>query len=64
MIVGIPPYYNNNRNILFLNIKSGPLKIPKTVSKDCSDLIVKLLNRVPSKRLGAGIRDADEIKEH
>ena len=28
LLVGIPPYYNNNRKILFENIKNGPLRIP------------------------------------
>jgi len=64
MIVGLPPYYNNNRNILFQNIRSGPLRIPQTMSKEAKDLILNLLNRNQKKRLGAGPRDAAEIMEH
>jgi len=34
------------------------------MSADALDLIVKLLNRDPRKRLGAGPGDAEEIKAH
>jgi len=64
MLVGIPPYYNNNRKILFENIREGPLRIPHTMSKVARDLILNLLNRNPKKRMGASARDADELKEH
>ena len=64
MLVGIPPYYNNNRKILFENIREGPLRIPHTMSKIARDLILNLLNRNPKKRMGASSRDADELKEH
>lgn len=39
LIVGIPPYYNQNRDQLFENIKKGPLRIPKAMSEDAKDLI-------------------------
>jgi len=64
LIVGIPPYYHNNRNQLFENIKYGPLRIPMSMSNDARDLILNLLNRNPRKRLGAGESDAEQIKEH
>lgn len=53
LIVGIPPYYNSKKEVLFDNIKRGPLKIPKTMSSEAKDLIKKLLCRDPRKRLGA-----------
>ena len=34
------------------------------MSENARDLILKLLNRNPQKRLGAGVRDSEEIKEH
>ena len=52
------------RQKLFENIKRGPLQVPSDMSKEALDLIVKLLNRDPKKRLGAGPGDAEEIKEH
>lgn len=64
MLVGIPPYYNNNRKILFENIQSGPLRIPHTMSLDARDLILNLLNRNPKKRLGASEADSEDLKKH
>lgn len=52
------------RDKLFENIKRGPLQVPSDMSTDALDLIVKLLNRDPKQRLGAGPGDSDEIKQH
>lgn len=38
--------------------------IPSELSKESKSLIIGLLNKNPNKRLGAGLRDAEEIKEH
>lgn len=64
MVVGIPPYFSSNKDQMFKNIKSGPLRMPERLSKDAKDLIIKLLNKNPSKRLGAGKKDAEELKTH
>ena len=40
------------------------LRIPASLSEEAKNLIVSLLNRNPSKRLGAGAEGADEIKRH
>jgi serine/threonine protein kinase len=64
MLVGIPPYFSSNKDQMFKNIKSGPLRMPERLSKDTKDFIIKLLNKNPAKRLGAGKKDADELKEH
>jgi ribosomal protein S6 kinase beta len=40
------------------------LKIPASLSEQCKTLIVSLLNRNPSKRLGAGPTGSEEIKHH
>ena len=40
------------------------MKIPASLSEECKNLIVSLLNRNPSKRLGAGPEGAEEIKRH
>ena len=34
MLVGIPPYYNDNMKILYQNIEKGKLKIPKYLSTE------------------------------
>ena len=64
MMVGIPPYYSNNKEQLYANIQNGPLKLPNFLSENARALLIALLNRNPYKRLGAGKRGSDEIKEH
>jgi len=34
MLVGIPPYYNDNLNILYNNIEKGRLKLPSYLSSE------------------------------
>lgn len=50
MLVGIPPYYNDNIKILYQNIEKGKLKIPKYLSAEAKKCLLKMLNRNPSKR--------------
>jgi serine/threonine protein kinase len=64
MLVGIPPYYCSNKEQLFKNIKTAPLKVPLALSEPAKTLLVGLLTRNPTKRLGAGQDDASEIKRH
>lgn len=49
---------------MFKNIKSGPLKMPDWLSTEVKDLLTQLLKRDPTKWLGAGKTDAEEIKSH
>ncbi|CAK61788.1 unnamed protein product (macronuclear) [Paramecium tetraurelia] len=63
LLVGIPPYYANEREQLFDNIRKGPLKIPRSLSNEAKQFIVALLNRDPNKRLGANL-DGEEVREH
>lgn len=62
ILVGHPPYYSANKDEMFRNIQSGPLKIPANMSNEARDLILNLMNRNPKKRLGAGEEDVEEIK--
>ena len=64
MLVGIPPYFTNNRDQLFHNIQRGPLLIPSCLSTEAKALLIGLLSKNPLRRLGAGPRDAEEIKDH
>lgn len=59
MIVGVSPYYTSKKQDLFNNILYGKLKLPRTISANARDFIMKLLNRSSSKRLGALIYDKD-----
>lgn len=69
MLHGSPPYFSQNREQLFQNIRKAKLMIDKDLSEKVQDLLKKvtfkqLLIRNPAKRLGSGRRDAYEIKEH
>ena len=64
MLVGMTPYFNTRKEDIFYNIEHGELKIPNFVSKEAGELLRRLLERNPSKRLGGMGRDALEIKEH
>ena len=43
LLVGLPPFFNNDRNILFQNIKMGILRYPSwEISAEAKDLIEKV----------------------
>ena len=64
MLTGLPPFYTTKRDELFENIKSGKLKYPTRLSLSAVDLLDKLFNKDPEKRLGSGKDGAEEIKKH
>ena len=64
MLVGVPPYFSGNKDELFNNIMNGPLKLPRSISNNAKTLMVSLLNRNPTRRLGAGPEGALEIMRH
>lgn len=39
MIMGVTPYYSNNKETLFNNILYGNLKFPRSVSPELKDLL-------------------------
>ena len=39
LLVGIPPFYANNRDELFYNIENAPLKIPSHISSEGRNLL-------------------------
>ncbi|CAD8075220.1 unnamed protein product [Paramecium sonneborni] len=63
LLVGAPPYYDSEKEILKENIKRAPLKLPKYLSQEAKDIIIQLLIRDPKRRLGSQ-EDAKEIKNH
>ncbi|CAD8149198.1 unnamed protein product [Paramecium octaurelia] len=63
LLVGAPPYYDSEKEVLKENIRKAPLRIPKFLSQEAKDIIIKLLIRDPKKRLGCK-EDAKEIKNH
>jgi len=64
MLVGQPPFYNEDVQQLYREILTAPLRFPDgdVVPSPARDLITSLLNRVPEQRLGAN--GAAEIRSH
>jgi serum/glucocorticoid-regulated kinase 2 len=50
MLVGIPPFYNDNMDVLYKNINKGKLKLPQYLSNEARKLLTKILNKEPKKR--------------
>jgi len=63
LTVGIPPFYSQNVNEMYNKIQHGVLRFPPFLSEACKNLIVALLNRDPTKRLGSK-NDIDDVKAH
>jgi serine/threonine protein kinase len=63
MLVGIPPYFSNNKDQIFKNIEKAELFIPNFVSNKAQKFLRDLLQKDPENRLGSK-RDVEEIKEH
>lgn len=64
MLSGTPPFYAENRKELFQRIAYAKLKAPNFFSSNVNDLLDKLLQKDPTKRLGYGPDDAEAIKKH
>lgn len=63
LTVGIPPFYSNNVNDMYTKIQHGVLRFPQYLSQPCKSLIIGLLNRDPTRRLGSQ-NDVEDIKSH
>lgn len=62
MLAGLPPYYDENHEIMYKKILSEPLRFPSDMGSDARDILRGLLTRDPSQRLG--VNGAEEIKRH
>lgn len=63
MIVGIPPFYDDSQEVLLNNIVHKKLVLPDFFSKSIRDLLGKLLEKKPERRIGS-FKGALEIKNH
>ena len=63
-LVGVPPFWSQNQEIMNENIMNGAIKLPRFLSANASDLILRLRKRNPMERIGAGPEGAAEIKAH
>ena len=50
--------------MFFRRITNNEPPIPSSFSRDAKDLVLKLLCKNPSKRIGSGPTGANEIKRH
>ena len=71
MVVGVPPFYTQNRHELYESIKTKEINFleseelnQRKAPDDLKDLISKLLVKDPNLRLGGGNGDSEEIKAH
>ncbi|EEQ29396.1 Serine/threonine-protein kinase [Microsporum canis] len=64
MLTGLPPFYDEDTNEMYRKILHDPLTFPnqEVVPAAARDLLSRLLDRDPHRRLGAG--GAGEIKGH
>jgi len=60
MLTGLPPFYSQDVQEMYHKILHAQLTIPPEVSADAGDLLKKLLEREPEKRL----TDPKKIKSH
>ncbi|CCW61710.1 unnamed protein product [Phytomonas sp. EM1] len=63
MLYGLPPFYNENENIMHENILTQELSFDCfniSISPEAEDLLTRLLDRDPAKRL----QDLEEFKRH
>ena len=64
MASGLPPFYDTNLNIMYKRILQDPLKFKDHMGAEIRDLLSKLLDRNPERRLGSSVRDCEDIKIH
>lgn len=62
MLTGLPPFYNQNLHVMYERIIRAKLTFPDYLSEDAKDLLSKMLERDPKKRIGS--KNAEEIKKH
>jgi serum/glucocorticoid-regulated kinase 2 len=62
MLAGLPPFYDENVQLMYQKILYQPLEFPEEMSSTARSIITGLLVRDPAKRLGHG--SVEEIKQH
>jgi len=63
MLTGKLPFWNRSKEQIIKNVSVAVLKLPTNLSKKAKSLLYMLLNRNPTKRLGAN-EGVEEIKRH
>ena len=63
LISGAPPFFNQDENLMYKNISENKLMFPEFFSEDLKDLLKKMLNKNPKKRIGIE-NDKSDLKNH
>ncbi|KAM6965128.1 serine/threonine-protein kinase N2-like isoform 2-T2 [Aplochiton taeniatus] len=63
MLVGESPFPGDDEEEVFDSIVNDDVHYPASLPPDAASLIQKLLKKNPEKRLGAGEKDATEVKQ-
>jgi len=64
MLLGQSPFRGDDEEEIFEAILEDDILYPINMSRDSVSLLQKLLTKDPSKRLGSGPNDAEDIKRH
>eukprot|EP00301_Raphidiophrys_heterophryoidea_P003231 c11469_g1_i1.p1 GENE.c11469_g1_i1~~c11469_g1_i1.p1 ORF type:complete len:510 (-),score=104.03 c11469_g1_i1:228-1697(-) len=64
MLTGLPPFYSQNRKVMFERILKAELTFPSHIKPEARHILSALLTRDPDKRLGSGPGDANDIRTH
>uniref|UniRef100_A0A8D0F272 Serine/threonine-protein kinase N3 n=1 Tax=Strix occidentalis caurina TaxID=311401 RepID=A0A8D0F272_STROC len=62
MLVGESPFPGDDEEEVFDSIVNDEVRYPRFLSSEALSIIRKLLQKCPERRLGAGEKDAEEIK--
>ena len=64
MLTGHPPFYHENHLRLYDLIANASLRFPETFDYSARDLVTKLLERTPTKRLGVLVNGPQDVLNH
>lgn len=64
MLSGMPPFYDDNPMITYTKIFGGKITWPKIINPTAKDLIKRLLEEDPTKRLGCLSGCCEDVKRH
>ena len=63
MVTGAPPFYSQDVDLMYKNISENNLIFPEIFSEELKDLLRKMLDKDPKKRIGIG-NDKQDLKNH
>lgn len=64
MLVGAPPFFSRNQNVMYQKILRQPLTFPEHVSPSAQRIISDFMQKAPEARLGASVADVAAVQSH